>query len=146
MGIHSSPLPGSILLPMCHDLSKSQVQFPQVHRPHSPKWERWEKWWELISLLPKTGSRRDRLTWYGAIRLQLAHTGTFITATHQHSGKLMNNVFPSDFLPYLLAWGNIDFLDVYIAEVLWQHLFKTSGRQNTYIFISTYVLVSVVSG
>lgn len=36
------------------------------------------------------------------------HTGTFITASHQHSGKLMNNAFPSDFLPYLLAWGNID--------------------------------------
>lgn len=53
VGVQSSSLPGSILLPTRHDLSQSQVQFPQVHRSYSPKWGRQEKWWEWYPCFPK---------------------------------------------------------------------------------------------
>lgn len=100
------------LVPSCspHVMTWARARFSS-HRCTDPTLlnEGDKKSMRVISLLPKTGSRLDRLTWYRAIRLQLTHTGTFITASHQHSGKLMNNAFPSDFLPYLLARGNIDF-------------------------------------
>lgn len=40
--------------------------------------------------------------------LRAAHAGALIAASHQRSGELMNDAFPSDFLPHLLAGGNID--------------------------------------